>query len=98
MKTIYLDSDFCCHLENDGTRISVETDTFDGKCRTYIEGFRFVPEGETWIRSDGVQFTGIMVSPAVNFEGLAKVQAQYEEDLAQMADMQNALEILGVTE
>ena len=98
MKTIYLDSDFRCYTANDGTRTPVETDFFDGKCKTYIEGYRFIPSGETWVRSDGVQFTGEMISPAVDYEGLAKAQAQYEEDLAQLADMQTALEILGVTE
>ena len=95
---IYLDSDFRCHLDNDGTRTAVETDAFDGKCKTFIEGYRFVPSGETWIRSDGVQFAGEMISPAVDYEGLAKAQQQYEEDRSQMADMQTALEILGVTE
>ena len=95
---VYLDSDFCCHIANDGSMVAVETDFFDGKCKAFIEGYRYVPEGETWTRPDGVQFRGIMVSPAVDYEGLAKVQAQYEEDLAQMADMQTALEILGVTE
>lgn len=95
---IYLDSDYRCHATNDGTLIPIETDFFDGKCKTFIEGYRFVPSGKTWIRPDGVQFTGEMISPAVDYEGLAKVQAQYEEDQAQMSDMQTALEILGVTE
>lgn len=95
---IYIDSDFLCHVENDGTRREIETDAFDGKCKTYIEGYRFIPSGETWTRSDGVQFTGEMIAPAVDYEGLAKAQAQYEEDLAEMSDMQTALEILGVTE
>ena len=95
--TVYLDSDFRCHLTNDGTMTAVETDAFDGKCKTYIEGYRFVPKGETWTRSDGVQFTGEMIAPAVDYDGLAKIQAQYEEDQAQMVDMQTALEILGVS-
>ena len=28
MKTIYLDSDFKCHVSNDGTMLAVETDFF----------------------------------------------------------------------
>ncbi len=98
MKTIYLDSDYRCHLENDGTMRAVETDTFDGKCQLYIEGHRYVPAGETWTRSDGTVFAGVMVSAAVDYERLAIAQAQYEADMAAAADMVEALEILGVTE
>lgn len=64
MKTIYLDSNFVCHLENDGTMTAVETDVFDGKEKAYIEGYRYVPEGEVWTRSDGEQFHGLMIAPA----------------------------------
>lgn len=96
--TIYLDSEYCCHLDNGGTRMAIETDAFDDKCKAFIEGYRFIPKGETWMRSDGVQFTGEMISPAVDYDGLVRAQEQYEEDLAQMSDMATALEILGVTE
>ena len=65
--TIYLDSDFCCHLTNDGTMTAVETDVFDGKEKAYIEGFRYVPEGQTWTRSDGVEFQGPMISAAKDY-------------------------------
>lgn len=96
--TIYIDFDFRCHLTNDGTMRSVETDFFNGKCKTYIEGFRFVPAGESWTRADGKIFTGEMISAAEDYATLAKIQEQYEADMAQMADMQTALDILGVTE
>ena len=95
---IYIDSDFRCRLENDGTMREIETDFFDGKCRTYIEGFRFVPSGESWTRADGAVFTGEMISAAEDYFALAKAQAQYEADMAAAADMQTALDILGVTE
>lgn len=39
MKTIYVDSEFKCHISNDGTMTPVETDFFDGMCDAYIEGF-----------------------------------------------------------
>lgn len=77
---IYLDSDFRCHLENDGAMTLMETDAFDGKCSKYIEGFRYIPEGETWTRSDGVEFRGLMISPAENYSILKKTQEQYELD------------------
>lgn len=79
---IYLDSDFRCHLENDGMMISVETDVFDGKCSKYIEGFRYVPEGKIWTRSDGVEFKGLMIASIENYSALEKAQAQYELDQA----------------
>lgn len=71
---------------------------FDGKCKTFIEGYRFIPKGESWVDSNGFIFIGPMVSPIEDYSLLAKVQAQYEADMAQMADMQAALNILGVTE
>jgi len=96
--TIYIDSQYRCYTTNDGTRTSIETSAFDGKCKTFIEGYRFIPEGVTWQRADGAIFHGEMITPAVNAAVLQKAQEQYEEDLAQMADMQTALEILGVDE
>jgi hypothetical protein len=56
MRTIYLDSNFKCHLQNDGTMTAVEVDFFDNKCDTFVEGYRIVPEGQTWTREDGEVF------------------------------------------
>lgn len=39
MRTIYIDAEYKCHVVNDGTMTAIETDSFDGKCDTYIEGF-----------------------------------------------------------
>ena len=39
MRTIYIGSEFKCHTINDGTMTAVETDFFDGKCDTFVEGF-----------------------------------------------------------
>ena len=97
--TIYIDSDFRCHLTDDGTMRPVETDFFDGKCKAYVEGYHLVPEGESWTSPDGKVFHGgLMIFPAEDYSALAKAQVQYEADMAQMADMQTALNILGVTE
>ena len=65
---VYLDSDFRSHLTNDGTMKAVETDFFDGKEKAFIEGYRFVPSGQEWTRSDGVVFSGEMIAPAKNYE------------------------------
>lgn len=93
---IYLDPDFKCHVENDGTMAEIETDSFGGKCKAYIEGYRLVPDGEAWTREDGVQFNGLMMAPWRPLDILEAMQRQYEEMLAELADMRAALEMLGV--
>ena len=95
MSTIYLDSDFKCHTTNDGTLPTVETDFFDGKCDAYIEGYRFVPEGESWTREDGAVFHGEMAAPWKPWQELDKAQREYERDL--LAQYAEALKIVGVT-
>lgn len=92
MKTIYIDSDYKCHITNDGTMTAVETNFFDGKCDAFIEGYRFVPDGETWTRSDGEVFHGEMVSPWKPYAELDAAQREYERQL--LADAENALAIL----
>ena len=92
MRTIYIDSDFKCHTVNDGTMTVVETEAFDGKCDSFIEGYRYVPAGESWVRDDGEVFYGEMISPWKPFDELDAAQRQYERE--QLADMENALKIL----
>lgn len=95
MRTIYIDSDFKCHVTNDGTMTAVETDFFDGKCDTFIEGFRFIPVGESWTRSDGVVFNGEMIAPWKPFYELEAEQRTYEKRL--LAEYAEALKTLGVS-
>jgi len=95
MKTIYLDSEFRCHIGSDGSMTAIETDYFDGKCDAFIEGYRFVPEGASWTRYDGVTFHGQMVSPWRPYQELEAAQREYERAL--IMDMRNALNMLGVT-
>lgn len=79
MKTIYIDSDFKCHLTNDGTMTPVETDVFDMMCDELIEFYRFVPEGEEWTNSDGDVFTGQMLTPWKSFDmQVLEVQRAFE--------------------
>lgn len=93
--TVYIDSDFKCHLEDDGTMIAVQTDAFAGKCQEYIEGYRFIPAGESWTREDGVIFKGEMTAPWKPYSELDAAQREYERE--QLADMRAALELLGVS-
>lgn len=80
MKVIYLNKDFECSVtEKADTVQSVETDFFDGKCNTYIEGYRFVPQRQEWTRNDGVTFKGEMVAPFKDSQMLEMVQSLYEE-------------------
>lgn len=85
MRKIYLDAEFRCHAANDGTMTEIETDFVDGKCTVFVEGYRFVPAGKTWIREDGVIFTGEMVAPWRPYKELAAAQAQFEADQAELA-------------
>ena len=98
MKTIYLDSDFKCHISGDDTMTAVETAAFDGKCDAYIEGYRFVPSGKTWVREDGVEFSGEMVAPWKPWQVLEEAQREYERQLIleYEAALQEIEEALGV--
>ena len=100
---IYIDSDYKCHTTNpDGLYPAVETDFFAGKCDTYIEGYRFIPAGESWTRPDGVIFAGEMIAPWKPWEELDAAQRAYERErfaaiAAELADAKAALELLGVS-
>lgn len=85
MRTIYIDSEFKCHVTDDGTMTAVETDHFDGKCDSFVEGYRFVPAGAVWTREDGAVFYGEMVAPWKAYNELAAAQRQYERDLNESA-------------
>lgn len=75
---IYIDAEFKCHITNDGTMTAIETDFFDGKCKEYIEGYRYVTSGSVWVREDGVEFHGEMIAPWKDYEELAYAQLLYE--------------------
>ena len=84
--TIYIDRDFKCYTESAAGRTAVETGAFAGKCRQYIEGYRFVPAGESWTREDGHTFTGEMIAPWRDYAILAEFQSIYEEELAKAVE------------
>ena len=79
---IYIDSDFKCHTTSGDGLTAVETDAFDGKAPGYIEGYRFVPEGMSWVREDGAVFAGEMVSPWKSWTELDEIQREYEQEQA----------------
>ena len=86
---IYIDSDFKCHVTSGEDLTPIETDAFDGKCDAYIEGYRFIPAGQTWTRADGVVFTGEMIAPWKSWAELDAAQREYEREHYQTAVAQN---------
>lgn len=71
--------------------------------KAYIEGYRFVPSGYTWIRDDGTVFTGEMIAPLKDWKELDDAQREYERKqladmAAELADAKEALAVLGVME
>ena len=96
--TIYIDTDYKCHTAPGPGLTAVETTAFDGKCDTYIEGYRFVPGGKTWVREDGAVFTGEMIAPWKPWQVLEEAQREYERQLVAEyeAALQEIEEALGV--
>lgn len=94
---VYIDSNFHCSASDDGTGRAVETDFFDGKCAAFIQGYQYIPAGESWTREDGEVFTGEMIAPWMPYSELSAAQAQYEAMLPQIRDMETALQTLGVS-
>lgn len=78
--TIYIDQECKCYISPGAERIAVESSFFNGKCQTFIEGFRFVPEGQTWVRSDGMNFQGEMIAPWKPWAELDAAQRAYERE------------------
>ena len=81
--TIYIDNDYKCHLSDDGTRRAFDVPFFDGKCAEFVEGYRFVPSGETWTRKDGQTFKGEMIAPRRDYSGIAAIQSAVDRTQAQ---------------
>ena len=91
---IYIDADCKCHVTNDGSMTEVKSSFFDGKCSAFIEGYRFVPDGQTWTNANDITYAGEMIVPWKPFKELDDAQRAYER--SQMTDMKNALDLLGV--
>ena len=96
MRTIYLDSNFAVHLEQQEGLLPFETDFFDGMCDTLVEGYRIVPDGESWTRQDGKVFAGEMIAPLRWTDVLEAAQREYEQAQTEIEDMKTALQELGV--
>ena len=95
---VYIDSDFKCHVSSGEGLTEVEVSFFDNKCDEFVEGYRFVPSGSVWIREDGVEFAGEMVSPWKDYNELAMAQlayltAQNSQYESALSEIETALEV-----
>lgn len=83
--TIYIDSDYKCHVEQAEGLTAVDVAYFDGKDAAVVEAYRFVPAGCTWTREDGVTFNGEMLSPhsAVPEQDTNDEYAQMQAEVAE---------------
>lgn len=75
--TIYIDSDYKCYVSSAEGRRAIETDAFNGKCPELIESYRFVPEGEAWVKENGEMFRGEMIAPWKDLGEAYAAQAAY---------------------
>ncbi len=80
----YLDSDYRVHVTCGEGMTPWEdiTGYFAGKCRAYIEGYRVIPEGESWTDSQGRVYEGMMIAPTVSYDQLRAAQEAFERELA----------------
>lgn len=86
---IYIDNDYKCHVSADGTMREFDVPFFDGKCTEFVEGYRYIPDGEVWVNPDGVECSG--TSPWKPYTELYIAQLEYD-----LADADAALAELGV--
>lgn len=75
---IYIDSEYKCHAATADGLTAVETTFFDDRAMEFIEGYRFIPAGQTWTQEDGTVFTGEMISPWKPWAELDAAQRAYE--------------------
>ena len=79
---IYIDNDCKCHAAPAENLREFDAPFFDGKCVSFVEGYRYVPHGESWTRADGEVFHGEMITPWKDYNVLAAYQEQFETDQA----------------
>lgn len=90
---VYVDKKtFMCFTEPGEDREEYEIPVFDGKCKEFVEGHRYVPEEMEWIREDGEVFIGEMLTYGKDSVEVDLAQAEYERH--RLADAENALAIM----
>ena len=87
---IYLDGAYRCHVSNDGNMREMDVPQFDGKCQAYIEGYRYVPTGETWTMANGKVLSGDVLTSWKPWQELDAAQRVYEREQLESLTAQNA--------
>ena len=59
----YIDKEYKCYVTNNIDYRLMEDAFFDNKCKEFVEVYRYIPEGESWVDEDGNEYQGCMVSP-----------------------------------
>lgn len=91
----YIDNMFHCHKENpNGTFRGFDVPFFDDKCKTFTEGYMYIPPGEECTLEDGVKLRGELIAPWNDFNELDTAQREYERQ--RLAEYTEYLKILGV--
>jgi hypothetical protein len=76
---IYIDTECKCHTTNpNGTFREFDVPFFNGKCQTFIEGYRYCPEGENYAWENGEVFYGECIVPWKPYSALDSAQREYE--------------------
>lgn len=81
MRTIYVDSEYKCHVTDNGAMSAVETEFFYGKCDTFVEGY-------CYDTSKGYP----QIYPWKPLEELELAQDQYERE--HLADLEEFARII----
>ena len=87
--TVYIDTDYKCHVVPIVGARGIEESFFDNKCPSLIESYRYVPAEATWTREDGVAFAGPMIAPWRDIRQYDSEQREYERQ--QLAQYESAL-------
>lgn len=66
MALFYIDSDFKCYKEFDEGRILVQSEFFNDKCKSFLEGHRFIPQTYCWTSESGEEIWGEAVIPMID--------------------------------
>lgn len=93
----YIDEEYRCHMADDGAMREVEDSCFDGKCDEYIEGFCYIPGGESGL-IDGMEYAGRMLCALGDYAKMELAQARFEleQAVSALTDADAALKELGV--
>ena len=102
MRTLFVDSEFKVYVNDGEGRTAIETDAFDGLCDELIECHRYVPQGKSFTKDNGITVYGIFIQPYKDTAEaeIAQIHFSYQNVIAEyeseLADADAALAELSV--